>query len=348
MGIREAQQFIRLVRDHPEESVFAGGCSEADVTEAEQRLGVAFPESYKLFLRELGDCDVAGDEFYGIVRRDGQLLGVVMETLALRESADLPSPLVAFRPDGMGGYFVLDTSRVNPDGEAPVYAWGSGTNSPTELDHIGTDFGTVALDLARRGLRDAELANALAEAGLLYLGLVDVSVPLMPPCLAFSADSVETGGQEWVVSVESDEPDLPERVNHGWYLLSADQGLFPRDAPEFLIAVGGREAVPAEPLRWARVALTGRSDIAGAGAEARVTGCGAGHVDFAMLSLDGTVVVRGVEGEEWTDCVLLKDPHRLPAMRELGTRMASSPETPQETREALKRWLKRQRNSESP
>ncbi|MEV0253731.1 hypothetical protein AB0H82_05560 [Streptomyces sp. NPDC050732] len=86
--------------------------------------------------------------------------------------------------------------------------------------------------------------------------------------------------------------------------------------------------------------LTGHSDIAGAGAEARVTGRGAGHIDFAMLSLDGTVVVRGVEGEEWTDCVLLKDPHRLPSMRELGARMAASPETPQETREALERWLR--------
>ncbi|MFH8612145.1 hypothetical protein ACH4D5_32145 [Streptomyces sp. NPDC018029] len=142
------------------------------------------------------------------------------------------------------------------------------------------------------------------------------------------------------MSVASDEPDLPEKVDHGWYLLSADQGLFPMDDPEFLIAVGDREAVPPEPLRWARVALTGPSDIAGAGAEARVTGRGAGHIDFAMLSLDGTVVVRGVEGEEWTDCVLLKDPHRLPSMRELGARMAASPEVPQETREALERWLR--------
>ncbi|MFH8612143.1 SMI1/KNR4 family protein [Streptomyces sp. NPDC018029] len=148
MGIAEAEQFVRLVRDHPEESVFAGGCSEVDIAEAERRLGVAFPESYKLFLRELGDCDMAGDEFYGIVRREGQLLGAVTETLDLRGSAGLPAHLVAFRPDGMGGYFVLDTRRVNPDGEAPVYVWGSGGNSPAELGYVGADFGTVALELA--------------------------------------------------------------------------------------------------------------------------------------------------------------------------------------------------------
>ncbi|MER5257944.1 SMI1/KNR4 family protein [Streptomyces sp. NPDC002855] len=127
------------------------------MAEAEQRLGVSFPDSYKLFLRELGDCDVAGDEFYGIVMRDGQLLGAVTETLDLRESAGMASSLVAFRPDGMGGYFVLDTSRLNPDSEAPVCAWGSGAHSATELEWIGTDFGTVVLELARRGLglRDA-------------------------------------------------------------------------------------------------------------------------------------------------------------------------------------------------
>ncbi|MFI7320191.1 SMI1/KNR4 family protein [Streptomyces venezuelae] len=154
MGIREAEQFVQLVRDHPEESVFAGGCSEADVAEAEQRLGATFPESYKLFLRELGDCDVAGEELFGIVHCDGQMLGAVAETLDLRESVGLPFSLVAFRPDGMGGYFVLDTSRADSDGEAPVYAWGSGASSPTEPEYIGTDFGTVALDLVRHGLRD--------------------------------------------------------------------------------------------------------------------------------------------------------------------------------------------------
>ncbi|MFF3645366.1 SMI1/KNR4 family protein [Streptomyces sp. NPDC002564] len=155
MGIREAEQFVRLVRDHPEESVFAGGCSDDDIAEAERRLGVVLPASYKLFLRELGDCDVAGDEFYGIVLREGQMLGAVTETLDLRDSAGLAPQLVAFRPDGMGGYFVLDTSRVGPDGEAPVYAWGSGAHSATETEFIGTDFGTVAHDLARRGLRSA-------------------------------------------------------------------------------------------------------------------------------------------------------------------------------------------------
>ncbi|QEU97187.1 hypothetical protein CP970_08235 [Streptomyces kanamyceticus] len=141
------------------------------------------------------------------------------------------------------------------------------------------------------------------------------------------------------MSVESDAPDLRERLNHEWYMLSADQGLFQPDAPEFLLAVGDGGTAHPDSLRWARVALTVDCDLAGAGAEAGVTGRGTGHPDFAMLSLDGTVLVRGAKGEEWTDCVLLRNPHRLPSLRELGTRMAASPETPQATRDALERWL---------
>ncbi|ATL31596.1 hypothetical protein [Streptomyces formicae] len=195
-------------------------------------------------------------------------------------------------------------------------------------------------------MREAELENSLTKAGLRYLGLADPSAPLIPPSLAFFADSVETGGQEWAVSVESDAPDLRERVNHEWYMLSADQGLFQPDAPEFLLAVGDREATHPDSLRWARVALTVDCDLAGAGAEAGVTGRGAGHVDFAMLSLDGTVLVRGAKGEEWTDCVLLRNPHDLPSLRDLGTRMAASPETPRGTRDALERWLEHTRVGE--
>ncbi|MER5546137.1 SMI1/KNR4 family protein [Streptomyces sp. NPDC002589] len=152
MGIREAEHFVRLVRENPDESIFAGGCSESDIAQAERRLGVTFPESYRYFLRELGDCDVAGEEIYGIVVRDGRMLGVVTETLDLRESTGMPSHLVAFRPDGMGGYFTLDTSEMSAEGEAPVYVWGVGAHSATESEYIGTDFGTVALDLAKRGL----------------------------------------------------------------------------------------------------------------------------------------------------------------------------------------------------
>jgi hypothetical protein len=155
MGIREAEQFVQLVRENPDDSIFAGGCSDVEISEAERQLGVSFPESYKLFLRELGDCDIAGDEFYGIVMRNGQMLGAVTETLDLRDSVNMPSHLLAFHPDGMGGYFVIDTFQMSSEGEAPVFVWGVGAHSPTELEYIGSDFGAVALDMARRGLRNS-------------------------------------------------------------------------------------------------------------------------------------------------------------------------------------------------
>ncbi|MEU6994514.1 hypothetical protein ABZ953_28135 [Streptomyces sp. NPDC046465] len=209
-----------------------------------------------------------------------------------------------------------------------AYVAGGESVSGPYLARVDAWHAAVAVREDGEDVRGAELAHSLAESGLRYLGLADPTAPLLPPCLAFFADAVETGGEEWAVSVESDDPDLRESVNHQWYMLGADQGLFQRDAPEFLLAVGDGESAtaPSDSLRWARVALTVDSDIAG-------------HLDFAMLSLDGNVVVRGVAGEKWTDCVLLKAPHRFPALRELGTRMAASPETRQGTREALQRWL---------
>lgn len=193
-------------------------------------------------------------------------------------------------------------------------------------------------------MQEAELAEGLAAAGLTYLGMVEPSAPLIPPRLAAFANSAAADGNEWAASVESDAPDLRERFNHEWYMLAADQGLFSRENPEFLLAVavavedeGGESEHRAS--WWARVALRAEWDLAGAGAAAQVTGCGWGHPEFVMLSLDGNVIVRGSQGERWTDVVCLRDPHRIRSLREMGARMTDSRSIPRETREAIARWL---------
>ncbi|MES4903245.1 MULTISPECIES: hypothetical protein [unclassified Streptomyces] len=187
-------------------------------------------------------------------------------------------------------------------------------------------------------MQEAELAEGLAAAGLTYLGPVDPSTPLIPPRLAAFANSTAAEGKEWAASVESDAPDFRERVNHEWYMLAADQGLFQRQNPEFLLAVAGREPEHGASW-WARVALRAEWDLAGAGAAAHVTGCGWGHPEFVMLSLDGDVIVRGSQGQKWTDFVCLRNPHHIRSLREMGAHMTESSSIPQETREAITRWL---------
>lgn len=156
MGVREAEQFVALVHGHPDISNELGGCDEEVIARAEEALGVTFPPSYRLFVRELGTCEIAGEAFSGVWVRDsdpGTIYGSVRDTLDLRATSGLPPALIAVRPDGMGGHFVLDTAAPDADGEAPVRVWEAGASKAgDELEYIGPDFGTVALQLATRAV----------------------------------------------------------------------------------------------------------------------------------------------------------------------------------------------------
>jgi hypothetical protein len=70
--------------------------------EAERVLGLTFPPSYRRFLE--------------------QLAGTMHFTLQDRQDADLPPAMLVHQYDGMGGTYVLDTSRPDETGEAPARA----------------------------------------------------------------------------------------------------------------------------------------------------------------------------------------------------------------------------------
>ncbi|MFF7751331.1 Imm50 family immunity protein [Streptomyces sp. NPDC007971] len=242
--------------------------------------------------------------------------------------------------DGFGTDVTADISLTGGDGIS-VDIVGTGARIQAVSDSASIAALTAYVDGARHtpSGEESDLARGLTAAGLKYLGMVGSSVPVIPPHLASFANSTATEGKEWAVSVENDAPDFQQRVNHEWYMLCAHQGLFDPKSPQFLIAVRDTENDHAGAARWARVALQMDWDFAGAGAEARVTGCGWGHPEFVMLSLDGNVIARGSQGQEWTDFVCLKNPHRVPSLRALGARLAESRSTSQATRDALARWL---------
>lgn len=81
-------------------------------------------------------------------------------------------------------------------------------------------------------------------------------------------------------------------------------GPFDREDPRFFVAAAttmttsGQDGDTQQVSWWAEVSLRSEWDLAGAGAEAQVTGRGLGHPDFVMLSLDGTVIVRGSQGQK--------------------------------------------------
>src|SRR5512142_1620248 len=109
---------------------------------------------------------------------------------------------------------------------------------------------------------ESALTTALAKAGLVFRGLVDRSVPLVPPAVAGFANSVLGDFHD---AVEVDDPDKVAKVNALWHRLCLAGGLLTEDHPEFLLAVDCSDSDWPRVWWWARVALTDRWDIAGDG-----------------------------------------------------------------------------------
>ncbi|WP_330337724.1 hypothetical protein [Streptomyces sp. NBC_00557] len=127
-------------------------------------------------------------------------------------------------------------------------------------------------------------------------------------------------------------------------MLCSDQGFFAAGDPQFLIAVRDLEARHSNTSWWAHVALQTEWDLAGTGAQLGVTGYGWGHPEFVMLSTDGNTIIQGSQGQVWTDIVCLREAHRIQSFRETGVKLAKDKSIPEETRDAVDRWL----NATSP
>ena len=154
-AIEDVEKFIELVKAHEGIVNFDEEPTEPIlIAEAEHILKVTFPPSYRRFLEQLGECDIEGEEFYGVWRhRDDptQLMGTVHFTLQDRDDVDLPPAMLVLQYDGMGGTYVLDTSQPDQDGEAPVLAYQPPwVANGRPLEPIAPSFGHFALSKARR------------------------------------------------------------------------------------------------------------------------------------------------------------------------------------------------------
>ena len=106
----------------------AGPASEDSVSEAEARLGLLFPPSYRQFLLSYGAALGEGIEVFGLDMRleSGEMpqwSDVVEATLSLRPDC-LPGDSIQISHDGMDNGFFLHCSKSDADYEGPVIAWG--------------------------------------------------------------------------------------------------------------------------------------------------------------------------------------------------------------------------------
>ena len=146
-----AVELIALVRDNEDKANFADGCSPEMLEAAEQRLGVAFPPSYRRVIEEFGTWEIAGVEFLGVYQTPAmgeELLGSVHATVE-GWSRGLPESLVVVMFDDMVGLVSVDMGRTNPEGEAPVVAW----TPDGRAEELGSDFGSYALHVCQNAVQ---------------------------------------------------------------------------------------------------------------------------------------------------------------------------------------------------
>ena len=117
-------------------ATLAGGADEAAIQEAESKLGVRFPASYRWFLANCGAALCDGFEIAGLfdVENDGApplWSHVVTHTLQVRRACKglIPNGYVPFSDDGGDHTFYLDTTRPNDQGEPPIVALGPGADA---------------------------------------------------------------------------------------------------------------------------------------------------------------------------------------------------------------------------
>lgn len=102
------------------------GATEAQVRDAESRLGVDLPASYRRFLTTLGWAETDDFVVYGLGDDIPPLLDLVVNTDLERSDdpgSSMPPHLIPICPDGTGNHECLDTSR-EIQGDCPVAYWG--------------------------------------------------------------------------------------------------------------------------------------------------------------------------------------------------------------------------------
>jgi antitoxin YobK len=118
------QHLLATRADAVDFAEFGDGISEEWIQRAEGRLGVAFPPSYRWWLRNYGGGTIYGDEVFSVYGLDFDTIsgGDVVHMNELdRMREGLPPEHLRIMNDYLGQEYFLDLSRANDASEAPVY-----------------------------------------------------------------------------------------------------------------------------------------------------------------------------------------------------------------------------------
>ncbi|MCF5222740.1 hypothetical protein ALP36_03567 [Pseudomonas syringae pv. coriandricola] len=106
-----------------EELTCAGGASDSLILDFEKEMGIAFPASYKLFLKKFGALSFAGDTYYGATKSGlaaTSIPSVFFATMKARSQGDADSKMVVIYSSGYGPIYSIDTSINSGPNENPI------------------------------------------------------------------------------------------------------------------------------------------------------------------------------------------------------------------------------------
>jgi hypothetical protein len=167
---------------------------------------------------------------------------------------------------------------------------------------------------------DDDVAADLALAGIEFLERIttEVRYPLPASAVGPASCRPEDGRHDSAPDeiVHVDAPDMPGRVNAGWWRMAHAFGLFDQRR-EFLLSVdySGPEAVEAESC-WVRVRLADEWDLAGSGSStlrSQFAGVFTERFvpEFTMLSLDQKMMLNTTVWGDATISTIVIRPDRL-------------------------------------
>lgn len=147
MSVENVKKAIAIINQHQEDADFEGIKDASLIALAEKTLDVNFPDGYKFFLQTLGCGDIAGQEFYGVIKADFINSGIpdaIWLTLKERLESSLPKKYVVISATGDGDYVVLDCCETS---EKKVMLWTPGIeNQQIAFRPYYSDFGDFFYD----------------------------------------------------------------------------------------------------------------------------------------------------------------------------------------------------------
>jgi hypothetical protein len=149
MGMSLLQKALQNI-SRSNDSDFEGEKDEKLVRKAESFLGITFPPTYREFLLKLGCGNIKGIEIYGLIDDNftiSTIPNAIWLTYVERNKFNLP-PYLILIGQSQEGYYALDTSRNNADGEAPVIDWHNGLD-PKKAEIVAEDFGEFLINIVK-------------------------------------------------------------------------------------------------------------------------------------------------------------------------------------------------------